>query len=71
LIFGVALGMLLAFVAGFLTGLHAVFGLRGDDDDPLTLSRTAKSAPAKKFFPGEPDEPVYEGPNWDLPGVER
>ena len=27
--------------------------------------------PVKPFFPGEEDPPVWEGPNWDLPGVER
>ena len=67
--------MLAAFVAGFFFGMV----IMRPADDPLSVERMSQhlkgdSATAEKqqpFFPGEPDEPVYEGPNWDLPGVDR
>ena len=36
----------------------------------MVLGMVLVSEPAKPFFPGEEDPPVWESPNWDLPGVE-
>lgn len=60
--------LLLLFIA--VLGRHMRNVVEGDDDDPLTLIRTSKPS-KRRFLPGEPDEPVYEGPAWDLPGIER
>jgi hypothetical protein len=63
-IFGVLGGVLAAFVAGFFFGALVM----RPADDPLSVERMSQTpAPPKRFFPGEPDEPVYDLPNWDLP----
>jgi hypothetical protein len=46
-----------AFAAGMVLGM-------------VLVSEPAPK-PVKPFFPGEEDPPVWESPNWDLPGVER
>ena len=45
-----------AFAAGMVLGM-------------VLVSEPAPK-PVKPFFPGEEDQPVWEGPNWDLPGVQ-
>ena len=53
------IGVLIACVA-FAAGM--VLGM-------VLVSEPAPK-PVKPFFPGEEDPPVWEGPNWDLPGVQ-